>query len=202
MPLSSGSQFGSYAIIERLGAGGMGEVYRARDIRLERDVALKVLPETLATTDFRRRFLQEAKAAASVAHPNIAHVYEMGDESGTCFIAMEFVEGETLRRIMAESPPRPIPELLGYLQQAAEAIAKAHSRGVVHRDLKPDNIMVTRDGYAKVLDFGLAKLIEKCQEPAAQAAAAPVTETIHPVSTAGFPMGTIGYMSPEQAARG
>lgn len=199
MPLPSGSQFGSYAIMGRLGAGGMGEVYKARDVRLDRDVALKILPETLATLDFRRRFLREAKTAASVTHPNIAHVYEIGEESGTCFIAMELVDGGTLRHMMSESPPRPIPELLGYLQQAAEAIAKAHSRGVVHRDLKPDNIMVTRDGYAKVLDFGLAKLIEKCQEPAAQAAAAPVTETIRPVSTAGFPMGTIGYMSPEQA---
>jgi eukaryotic-like serine/threonine-protein kinase len=111
---------------------------------------------------------------------------------------MEFVDGETLRRMMGDSP-RPIPELLGYLQQAAEAIAKAHSRGVVHRDLKPDNIMVTRDGYVKLLDFGLAKLIQKCQEPSAQPPMPAQTQTIHPVSSLGLPLGTIGYMSPEQA---
>ena len=199
MPLSSGSQFGSYAILERLGAGGMGEVYRARDVRLDRDVALKILPDKLATPEFRRRFLQEAKTAASMNHPNIAHIYEIGEESGTCFIAMEFVDGETLRHMMGDSR-RLIPELLGYLQQAAEAIAKAHSRGVVHRDLKPDNIMVTHDGYVKLLDFGLAKLIEKCREPsAAPESLLALTQTIHPLSTLGVPLGTVGYMSPEQA---
>jgi len=198
MPLTSGAKFGSYSILELLGAGGMGEVYRARDDRLDRDVALKILPDSLATIDFRRRFLQEGKTAASVSHPNIAHVYEIGEKFGTCFIAMEFVDGQTLRDIMGDSP-RPVAELLGYLQQAAEAIAKAHARGVVHRDLKPENIMVTRDGYVKVLDFGLAKLIEKCQAPSGQLAAPALTQTIHPLSAAGIPLGTVDYMSPEQA---
>jgi len=138
----------------------MGEVYLAQDLKLDRKVALKILPADLATSrDRMDRFVREAKSAAALNHPHIAHIYEIGEAEGTHFIAMEFIEGETLRNKIHRDKTS-LPDLLKYLNQAAEGLAKAHSAGIVHRDLKPDNIMVTSDGYAKILDFGLAKLVE------------------------------------------
>ena len=138
----------------------MGEVYLAQDTKLDRKVALKVLPADVATNpDRMERFIREAKAAAALNHPNIAHIYEIGDSEGTPFIAMEYVDGVTLREKIHHSR-EPLAVLVGYLAQVAEGLAKAHHAGIVHRDLKPDNVMITRDGYAKILDFGLAKLVE------------------------------------------
>src|SRR5207302_8193644 len=141
----------------------MGEVYLAEDTRLHRKVALKILPTELAANkDRMRRFEQEAQAAAALNHPNIAHIYEIGEAEGTNFIAMEFIDGQTVREKIHQQRTE-LRRLLRFLQHAAEGLAKAHAAGIVHRDLKPDNIMVTRDGHAKVLDFGLAKLIEPQQ---------------------------------------
>src|SRR5436853_6784273 len=138
----------------------MGEVYLAQDTKLDRRVALKILPAELAANQERmRRFVQEAKAAAALNHPNIAHIYEIGESDGTHYIAMEFIDGETLRHKIHRDKA-PLPKLLKYLIQVAEGLSKAHAAGIVHRDLKHDNIMITRDDYAKVLDFGLAKLVE------------------------------------------
>src|SRR3989475_9666084 len=138
----------------------MGEVYLARDTKLDRKVALKVLPSKVASNQDRMaRFVQEARAAAALNHPNIAHVYEIDEVDEHHFIAMEFIDGLTLRELI-RAGETDLTKLLRYLQHAAEGLAKAHAAGIVHRDLKPDNIMITRDGHAKILDFGLAKLIE------------------------------------------
>src|SRR5438132_4420566 len=153
------TKLGRYEIISQLGVGGMGEVYLAEDTRLHRKVALKILPADLASNQDRmRRFEQEASAAA-LNHPNIAHVYEIGESDGVHFIAMEFIDGQTLREKIHRERTE-LRKLLRFLQHAAEGLAKAHTAGIVHRDLKPDNIMITRDGHAKILDFGLAKLVE------------------------------------------
>ena len=158
--LSSGTQLGRYQIRSKLGEGGMGEVYLAEDTQLRRRVALKILSGDLAANQDRmRRFVQEAQAAAALNHPNIAHIYEIGEVDGVNFIAMELIEGQTLRAII-HGRETDSKKLLRYLRQVAEGLAKAHAAGVVHRDLKPDNIMITNDGFAKILDFGLAKLIE------------------------------------------
>src|SRR6184192_2645360 len=152
-----------YKIVSQLGMGGMGEVYLAQDTKLDRKVALKILPAEVASNrDRMERFVREAKAAAALNHPNIAHIYEIAESEGTNLIAMEFVDGVTLReKIHRESTA--LRKLLRFLQHAAEGLAKAHAAGIVHRDLKPDNLMITRDGHAKILDFGLAKLIEPQQ---------------------------------------
>ena len=172
----------------------MGEVYLAHDSTLDRRVALKLLPAEVASrSDRMRRFVQEAKAAAALNHPNIAHVYEIGEDQGHHFIAMEFIEGTTLSdKIHRED--KSLPKLLRYLQHVAEGLAKAHSAGIVHRDLKPDNIMITKDDHVKVLDFGLAKL----SEPEALATGSEDV-TRRPLTNPGAIMGTVGYMSPEQA---
>src|SRR5213594_2684901 len=160
MTFAAGARLGRYEIKSQLGAGGMGEVYLAQETKLDRRVALKILPADLAANQDRmRRFVQEAKAAAALNHPNIAHIYEIGEADGTNFIAMEYIDGVTLREKMHQERTE-LRKLLRFLQHAAEGLAKAHAVGIVHRDLKPDNIMITRDGHAKVLDFGLAKLIE------------------------------------------
>jgi serine/threonine protein kinase/tetratricopeptide (TPR) repeat protein len=198
--IASGTQLGRYEIRSKIGEGGMGEVYLAEDVRLHRQVALKILPsEVAANKDRMRRFEQEAQAAATLNHPNIAHIYEIGEHDGRHFIAMEFIDGVTLRgKIHREHAE--LRKLLRYLQQVAEGLAKAHAAGIIHRDLKPDNVMITRDGYAKILDFGLAKLSEQTRrqdvEPQAEA---PTAVMQRPHSTPGLVMGTVGYMSPEQA---
>src|SRR5215471_11572505 len=201
MTFPIGTKLGRYEIRSRIGEGGMGEVYLAEDTRLHRKVALKVLPHDLAANrDRMRRFEQEATAAAALNHPNIAHVYEIGESDGVNFIAMEYVDGATLREKI-HGEPTELRKLLRYLQQVAEGLAKAHAAGIVHRDLKPDNVMITHDGYAKILDFGLAKLIEQTKPPVSEAPAAeaPTAVMQQPLSTPGVVMGTVGYMSPEQA---
>jgi eukaryotic-like serine/threonine-protein kinase len=176
----------------------MGEVYLAQDTRLDRRVALKILPNELAANQDRmRRFVQEAKAAAALNHPNIAHIYEIGESDGVNFIAMEFIDGVTLREKIHQERTE-LRKLLRFLQHAAEGLARAHAAGIVHRDLKPDNIMITRDGHAKILDFGLAKLIEQPPMPGSDSSEA-ATAVMPQHSTPGVIMGTVGYMSPEQA---
>ena len=188
-------ELGSYEILSPLGAGGMGEVYRARDTRLGRDVAIKVLPaERAADPDRRRRFEQEARSASALNHPNILTIHEVGTEGETTFIAMELVEGRTVRELVAAGPV-PTKKLLDVAAQTAEGLAKAHGAGIVHRDLKPENLMVSKDGFVKILDFGLAKLAEPDAHEGStiQTAAGSPTEP-------GTVLGTAGYMSPEQAA--
>jgi len=197
MSLSAGTKLGRYEIRSKLAEGGMGEVYLAEDLQLHRKVALKVLPtEVAANQDRMRRFKQEATAAAALNHPNIAHVYEIGERDGVHFIAMEFVDGYTLRELI-HGRQTDLGKLLRYLQHTADGLAKAHAANIVHRDLKPDNIMVTRDGHGKILDFGLAKLLEpqKLSGTSSEMATAILPQESQP----GTVLGTVGYMSPEQA---
>src|SRR5437899_2510475 len=201
MALTVGTKLGRYEIRAKIGEGGMGEVYLAEDMQLRRRVALKILPREVASNkDRMRRFTQEAQAAAALNHPNIAHIYEIGEADGLHFIAMEFVDGLTLRQLIHDQHTD-LTKLLRYLQQVADGLAKAHTSAIVHRDLKPDNIMVTRDGHAKVLDFGLAKLIEPQQAIGTRVSGSSevATQLMPQHSTPGTVMGTVGYMSPEQA---
>ena len=205
MPPSVGMRFGRYELLSRLGAGGMGEVWRARDHDLHRDVAVKFLPEKFATDPSRfSRFSQEARAASSLNHPNIVTIHEIGDTSGLHFIVMELVEGHTLRELLQTRESRPFTprRLLEIGAQIAEGLAKAHAAGIVHRDLKPENVMVTADGFVKVLDFGLAKLRADGsggQEQWFDSAAPTWPESPSPQTAVGAVLGTAGYMSPEQA---
>jgi tRNA A-37 threonylcarbamoyl transferase component Bud32 len=193
--LAPGARVGSYEVIDRLGTGGMGAVYRARDTRLGRTVALKVLrsddPELL------RRLDREARAASALNHPNIVQIYDVGEAAGQAgehFVVMEYVEGETLRRRLAEGA-LPIPEVLDLGAQLADGLAKAHRAGIVHRDLKPENLMVTPDGLLKILDFGLAKVLP------APLGDVERQETLTRHGTqVGMLLGTLEYMSPEQAS--
>ena len=199
--LQADSSISHYRIVSKIGAGGMGEVYLAQDTRLDRKVALKILPAEVASNRERMdRFVREAKSAAALSHPNIAQIFEIGEHDGTYFIAMEFVEGVTLREKIHRERTE-LRKLLRHLQHMAEGLAKAHSAGIVHRDLKPDNIMITRDGHAKILDFGLAKLIEPtlAESPVADHTGEAATAILQQHSTPGVIMGTVGYMSPEQA---
>jgi serine/threonine protein kinase/Tol biopolymer transport system component len=200
MPLAPGTKIGRYEILSQLGKGGMGEVYLGQDSKLNRKVALKVLPAELAANHDRMvRFVQEAKAAAALNHPHVAHVYEIGEHDGLNFIAMEFVDGSTLRKKIHYERTE-LKKLIRYLQQVASGLAKAHAAGIVHRDLKPDNIMITRDGYAKILDFGLAKLVEiPTPGPDSGTISDAATVALEPHSIPGKLLGTVGYMSPEQA---
>ena len=197
----TGKRLNHYQVRSLLGVGGMGEVYLAQDTRLDRAVALKILPDQFAADKNRmRRFEQEAKSAAALNDPHIAHIYEIGTAEGKHFISMEYIEGETLsHKIHREKTP--LANLLKYLAQVAGGLAKAHEKGIVHRDLKPDNVMITRDGYAKILDFGLAKLVETRHETVAgdQLPSEVATIKLAQHSTPGMVMGTVGYMSPEQA---
>ncbi|MDQ3907517.1 MAG: UvrD-helicase domain-containing protein [Acidobacteriota bacterium] len=196
--IDAGTRIAHYRVIAPIGAGGMGAVFKAHDERLGRVVALKLLPpEALAQADRRRRFLQEARAASALNHPHILTVYEVGDFEGKPYIAMEYVEGQTLREKIAAGPLA-IRDALELACQFAGGLAKAHEHGIVHRDLKPENLIVSRDGYAKILDFGLAKLVAR-RAGALAATADSAQKTLIQVNTdSGTILGTINYMSPEQ----
>ena len=194
MALPSGTILGHYEIVSPLGAGGMGEVYRARDARLDRSVAIKILPaEFSADSDRLRRFQQEARSASALNHPNIVTIYELGTHGSTHYIAMELVEGQTLRNFLGGGS-LPVRKTIEIAAQIADGLAKAHEAGIAHRDLKPENVMVSHDGFVKILDFGLAKLTSPSgQQP-------DFCTTSHTIP--GLVMGTVGYMSPEQASGG
>jgi serine/threonine protein kinase len=195
--LVAGQLVGHYKIIRPLGKGGMGEVYLAGDTKLDRKVALKLLPAEFTNhKDRLRRFIREAKAASSLNHPNIITIHEIGEAAGAHFIATEFIEGQTLKQLMRRSRMA-LPEILDVSMQAANALQAAHAAGIVHRDIKPDNIMLRPDGIVKVLDFGLAKLTEKSEQ--ANPAGSEIDTMIRAQTRPGTVMGTIDYMSPEQA---
>jgi WD40 repeat protein len=191
--LAEGTTLGPYKILSVLGAGGMGEVYRGRDMRLGRDVAIKVIPPDLARDPERiKRFEQEARAAGALNHPNVCAIYDLGTHEGAPFVVMELLEGETLRERLSEGAI-PVRKAIDYAAQAAHGLAAAHEKGIVHRDLKPENLFVTRDGRVRVLDFGLAKLTRP--EVLAQAGEKPLSIA---ATETGAILGTAGYMSPEQ----
>jgi len=190
--LAKGTRLGDYEVQSQIGAGGMGEVYRARDLRLHRDVAIKVLPSSLSSDPDRlRRFEQEARAAAALNHPNILAVLQMGTYEGTPYLVSELLDGLTLREHLRRGP-LPIRKTIDYAIQMTYGLAAAHDKGIVHRDLKPENLFVTKDGHLKILDFGLAKLTQAQPEPA------DVTRTLDQQTEPGAVMGTAGYMAPEQ----
>jgi eukaryotic-like serine/threonine-protein kinase len=192
MPLSPGVRLGPYEILDAIGAGGMGEVYRARDSLLGRDVAIKVLPSFLsADSDRLRRFEQEARAAAALKYPNILAVFQMGTYEGAPYLVSELLEGETLR-VQIKRGRLPVRKAIDYGAQIARGLAAAHEKGIVHRDLKRENLFVTKDGRLKILDFGLAKLTQP--QSGSENSAPTLTEG----TEAGVVMGTVGYMSPEQ----
>jgi hypothetical protein len=197
MPLTPGSQLGSYEIQSAIGAGGMGEVYQAHDTKLGRDVAIKVLPEAFAHDPERlSRFQREAKMLAALNHPNIATIYGLEQSNDTSYLVMELVSGQTLQQRIAREGRLPIEEALGLCRQIAEALEAAHEKGIIHRDLKPANVKVTADGKVKVLDFGLAKAFaggESGSDPSN-------SPTLSAAGTMqGVILGTAAYMSPEQA---
>src|SRR6266403_4598055 len=195
MVLSPGTRLGPYEIIAPLGAGGMGEVYRAQDTRLDRSVAIKILsPAFSADSDRLRRFEQEARSASALNHPNIITIYELGRDGSTRYIAMELVEGKTVRELMVAGLP--IRKAIEIAAQAADGLTKAHEAGIAHRDLKPENLMISNDGFVKILDFGLAKLASTSGELS-------VTGTLSASQTQpGVILGTVQYMAPEQASGG
>ena len=194
MPLTAATRLGVYEISAPLGAGGMGEVYRARDTRIDRDVAVKILPGPyVADSDRLRRFEQEARAAGALNHPNVLTLHDVGRHEGTPYIVSELLEGETLRSMLSRGPLR-IGRAVDHAVQIARGLAAAHDKGIVHRDLKPENVFVTRDGRVKVLDFGLAKLTERPAPSVEISHADTETRRTEP----GAVMGTAGYMSPEQ----
>src|ERR1700733_9488143 len=190
MPLSAGTRLGPYEVLAHIGAGGMGEVYRARDSRLGREVALKILPAAFASDPDRvRRFEQEGRAAAALNHPNIVVIYDAGSEGGGFHVATELLEGETLRERLA-GHALPVRKAIDYAIQTARGLAAAHAKGITHRDLKPENLFLTKDGLVKILDFGLAKVMEPADTNETQAFAGR--------TRVGMRLGTAGYMSPEQ----
>jgi serine/threonine-protein kinase len=196
MPLASGIRVGPYEILAPLGAGGMGEVYWARDTKLGREVALKVLPELFARdADRMARFEREAQVLASLNHPHIATIYGLEESNGIRALVMELVEGPTLAQRMS-SRALPLDEVLSIAKQIVEALEYAHEKGIIHRDLKPANVKLTADGHVKVLDFGLAKALEE-PTPAGNPSISP-TLTLEG-TRAGVILGTAGYMAPEQA---
>ncbi|HYX22115.1 MAG TPA: serine/threonine-protein kinase, partial [Thermoanaerobaculia bacterium] len=193
MTLSAGTKLGPFEVVAPLGAGGMGEVYRAKDSRLGREVAVKVLsPEFAADADRRKRFEQEARSASALNHTNIVTIHDIGADANTVYIAMELIDGRTLREVL-HAGAIPTKRLLDLAYQIADGLAKAHSAGIIHRDLKPENVMVTKEGSIKILDFGLAKLLKEQPEESSNLPTAQATQ-------AGTVLGTVGYMSPEQAS--
>ncbi|MFO7694896.1 MAG: tetratricopeptide repeat protein [Vicinamibacterales bacterium] len=201
MPAVVGARFGHYELLSRIGAGGMGEVFRARDLDLQRDVAIKFLPAQYAADGDRlSRFAQEARAASALNHPNIVTIHEIGQALGQPYIVMELVDGLTLHDEIGRARLAP-KRAIDLAAQMAEGLAKAHTAGIVHRDLKPENVMVTRDGFAKILDFGLAKLrVDRDVQPAPQRDSDDDATRAGPATALGVILGTVGYMSPEQAA--
>ena len=196
MPFAAGARFGPYEVLSPLGMGGMGEVYRARDTRLDRTVALKVLSSPSSEEPDRlERFRREARAISRLAHPNICILHDVGEEDGVAFLVMECLEGQTLAERLEEGP-LPLDLALRYAEQIAEALSMAHRQGVIHRDLKPSNLMLTRQGV-KLLDFGLAKLMRADRDPGLQA----TTESLH-LTEEGVLLGTVAYMAPEQLEGG
>jgi serine/threonine protein kinase/Tol biopolymer transport system component len=196
MTVSAGTRLGPYEMLGSLGTGGMGEVYRARDTRLQRDVAVKVLPAELSSDAARlKRFETEARLVSALNHPNIVTIHEVGRSDSTSFIVMELVDGKTLRELLYAGP-LPLRKVLSIAAQVADGLAKAHASDIVHRDLKPENVMVTSDGFVKILDFGLAKLTHPDSERGQKEQASTIPGGTEP----GVVMGTVGYMSPEQAA--
>src|SRR3984957_9558338 len=192
MSLTAGTKLDGYEVLGLLGAGGMGEVYRARDPVLKREVAIKVLPSFVAQDPDRlRRFEQEAQAAAALNHPNILAVHRFGIFEGAPYLVSELLEGETLRQQL-ERGPLPVRKAIDYGVQIAHGLAAAHDKGIVHRDLKPENLFVSKDGRVKILDFGLAKLTQR------QPGSADRDETLTARTDPGVVMGTAGYMSPER----
>ncbi len=193
MHLEQGAQLGFYRLIAPLGAGGMGEVWKARDEKLDRDVALKALPARLAADpEALARFEREAKAVATLSHPNILAIYDFGQAGGRHYAIMELLEGQTLRELLAGGPLS-AKKAIEYGRQIAEGLAAAHARGIVHRDLKPENLFVTRDGHVKILDFGLARRGMAANDPGLTSSPTMARET-----EPGVVMGTVGYMAPEQ----
>ncbi len=195
MPLEVGQRLGPYQIVAPLGAGGMGEVYRARDTKLDRDVAIKVLPESMAgDPESLARFEREAKAVAALSHPNILAIFDFGTYDGTAYAVTELLEGDTLReKLIAGTLSR--KQAVDYALQVASGLSAAHERGIVHRDLKPENLFVTKDGHVKILDFGLAKRVEAAA-PGEETGARTLARSAH--TEPGTVLGTLGYMSPEQ----
>jgi len=194
MAITIGQQLGSYEITALLGIGGMGEVYRARDAKLKRDVAIKILPEQFSRdVDRVNRFQREAEVLASLNHPNIAAIYDLQESKGSRYLVLELVEGETLAERLRRGPIAPADSLL-IARQIAEALEAAHEKGIIHRDLKPANIKITADGKVKVLDFGLAKIGAPSTDPT-QLSHSPTLMT----AGAGLILGTAAYMSPQQA---
>src|SRR4029077_10031218 len=200
MDLSAGTRLGAYEIVAALGAGGMGEVYRARDTRLDRSVAIKILPSHLSCNpELKNRFEREARTLSSVTHTHICHLYDVGSQAGVEFLVMELLEGETLANRLQKGP-LPLPDLLKIGVQIADALARAHRLGITHRDLKPANIMLTKSG-AKLMDFGLAKpstVGAVIPSSSSDAMTATLQSPATPISTIGMVVGTIQYMSPEQ----
>src|SRR5437016_10872714 len=193
MTLATGIRLGPYEIQSSLGAGGMGEVYRARDTRLGRDVALKILPESFAREGDRlRRFEQEAQAVAALNHPNVLAIFDTGQNDGSPFLVSELLEGETLRTVLDRGAMAP-RKTIDYGVQIAQGLAAAHEKEIVHRDLKPENIFVTKDARIKILDFGLAKQAQKASSAASEGVTLTSSHT-----AVGLVMGTAGYMAPEQ----
>jgi tetratricopeptide (TPR) repeat protein len=203
MPPAPGMRFDRYELVNCLGEGGMGEVWRAHDQELHRDVAVKFLPQRFAADSLRLgRFAQEARSASRLQHPNIVTIHEIGQAEGLPYIVMELVEGRTLRQLLVEGRPLPLRRVLEIGEQVANGLAKAHAAGIVHRDLKPENVMVTDDGFVKILDFGLAKLRSDASGEGPQwfdTSAPTWPDSPSPQTAVGVVLGTVGYMSPEQA---
>src|SRR5258707_9597911 len=196
-----GKTIQNYRIVETLGQGGMGTVYKALDVRLNRFLALKFLAPERVTADRKRRFFQEAKAASALNHPSIVHIYDIGDWEGADFIAMEYVEGSTLQQILRNGA-MPIDEALRYAVQVADAMSVAHAANIVHRDLKPANVMVTGRGLVKILDFGVAKLNDPIPAHSTETTSDSLeTQTFADINQTmeGMVVGSPAYMSPEQA---
>jgi eukaryotic-like serine/threonine-protein kinase len=193
-----GTSIAHYRILEQIGGGGMGVVYKAEDVRLGRFVALKFLPDEFAAdAQTLERFRREARAISALNHPNICTLYDIGEEAGRMFLVLELLEGQNLRQFISEKGALPLPQILKVVTDVAEALEAAHEKGILHRDIKPANIFVTHRGTAKILDFGLAKMGGLKRAPAGSVESQ--ASDFDPAHSGGWALGTIAYMSPEQA---